>query len=292
MTDLRVVYAHSVDDDLEENGIGVYKDNNSTIKSIENIARHCTRYAFEEFYSQSVETERKGSCADSYFLTFDDGYKNFIENVIPVLEKYDTKAILFVTSGFVNGECYPYEYELARLISQKKNLSTKNYGEVDICEHKSKIELYNKIRIPLKVQNSRLREKYLDDLSSQNCTDRSSLRDDMFLSRADIKMLDKHPLVTIGVHTHTHTFLPSLSMRDLWGEIRKSKKELERIVGHSIKYFSYPYGGLNPTVKFMVRLFGFRFAFTTKESRLGRYKKINLAIPRLDIDQLFPDGGV
>lgn len=36
-------------------------------------------------------------------LTFDDGFGNFYRNAVPVLERYDAPATVFVTAGFVDG---------------------------------------------------------------------------------------------------------------------------------------------------------------------------------------------
>lgn len=49
-------------------------------------------------------------------LTFDDGYRDFYEYVVPVLREFDVPATVFVIAatlfedGFVHDDAYPYEY--------------------------------------------------------------------------------------------------------------------------------------------------------------------------------------
>ena len=61
-----------------------------------------------------------------------------------------------------------------------------------------------------------------------------------FLSDSELKKLDMSPLCTIGSHTVTHPQL-RLSKNSLW-ELSESKCYLEKLLGHSVDYFAYPYG--------------------------------------------------
>ena len=60
-----------------------------------------------------------------------------------------------------------------------------------------------------------------------------------------LKTLDSDPLCTIGAHTVSHPKLDTLSFDEQKKEIEQSRLELETLLGHSIKHFSYPHGAYN-----------------------------------------------
>ena len=290
LMELRIIYAHSVSNAKLAKNIGAYQNNDTSTELLERITKKCTQYEFSEFYRKYRKSEIENGDVKSFFLTFDDGYKDFIENVLPILEKYDVKTILFITTGFVGRNLFPYEFELSNILIRKNTLRTKAFGVLDIAGDKNKMNVYDKIRIPLKTENSMKRQEYMDELADLNGIDRNEYKDDIFLTWKDVKAIDRHPLVTIGAHTYSHAFLPSLSIKDAWQEIIKSKREIEKVVGHSIESFSYPYGGFNAKIRFLVKLCGFRFAFITESKQFRRLKSDKLQIPRTDINsQLLKD---
>ncbi len=90
-----------------------------------------------------------------------------------------------------------------------------------------------------------------------------------------LRMADATGLVTIAAHTQHHADLPALSPQRAFEEILGSKADLERILGHRVSYFAYPYGAFSPSVENDVRDAGFRLAFTTiggdRQSPQSRY---------------------
>ncbi len=63
--------------------------------------------------------------------------------------------------------------------------------------------------------------------------------------------------ITFGAHTVTHPHLQQLSEKKAFHEINQSKIKIEKIIGHEITSFCYPYGEVNPTIKQMVIEAGF-----------------------------------
>lgn len=87
---------------------------------------------------------------------------------------------------------------------------------------------------------------------------------DGFLSENEIKELDKDSLCTIGAHTTNHVRLRNEagSKEDIIG----SKKYLEDLLHHEVKYFAYPYGRYDSVSKANrkeVQGAGFFAAFST-----------------------------
>jgi peptidoglycan/xylan/chitin deacetylase (PgdA/CDA1 family) len=70
-------------------------------------------------------------------------------------------------------------------------------------------------------------------------------------------------LVTIGSHTLTHPFLPSLSEEDSRSEIIRSRTQIEEMLNRKILLFSFPFGGFNDHLAVLCREAGYQHAFTT-----------------------------
>jgi peptidoglycan/xylan/chitin deacetylase (PgdA/CDA1 family) len=70
-------------------------------------------------------------------------------------------------------------------------------------------------------------------------------------------------LVTIGSHTLTHPFLPSLSEQDSRSEITQSRAKIEQMLNSKVLLFSFPFGGFNEQLAVLCREAGYRHAFTT-----------------------------
>ncbi len=69
--------------------------------------------------------------------------------------------------------------------------------------------------------------------------------------------------VTIGSHTSSHPFLPSLSEEEARREISHSRKQIESILNRTVQLFSFPFGGFNKTLIQICQESGYKRMFTT-----------------------------
>jgi len=58
-----------------------------------------------------------------FSITFDDGYLSFYEKAIPILEKHNTKATMFITTGFVGKKGY-MNWDQIKEIAKKHNIGS------------------------------------------------------------------------------------------------------------------------------------------------------------------------
>jgi peptidoglycan/xylan/chitin deacetylase (PgdA/CDA1 family) len=68
--------------------------------------------------------------------------------------------------------------------------------------------------------------------------------------------------ITFGSHTYSHSYLPSLSLEQVYQELRKSKEWLEKLI-RPIEFLSYPVGGFTSEIVNIARKVGYRAACTT-----------------------------
>lgn len=69
--------------------------------------------------------------------------------------------------------------------------------------------------------------------------------------------------VTVGSHTKSHKLLVNESWETILDELKGSRAELERRLGHGVDHFAYPDGRFNSDALRAVAVAGFRYAYTT-----------------------------
>lgn len=171
-------------------------------------------------------------------IYFDDGFKDVLLNAVPVLEKYDIPATVFLPTG---------------VMDRTDMLWTIVYREI-----------LTKQNVPLHEQNMRIHEiktqteqKRIDMMKKYNLSDYSYLFD-IFLSWDEIRgMLAKN--ISFGSHSVTHPRLTECSKEVLQHEVIYSKQRIEKEIGRTIHSFSLPYGrGDNELVELLGKL-GYKF---------------------------------
>ena len=230
-------------------------------------------------------------------LTFDDGYRDNLERAVPVLEKYDVPATVYVATGLVEGSASLWWCELEDALNRLEELEIVLDGRtrrwpLATTRHRRRAfreigawgksgdpaafgALMQQLRQAVSSAGSTLQR------SSQNVPEPSEL----MLSWDELDTLAAHPLVTIGAHTVTHPPLARLSAAEAERELRGSKQALEERLGQSVDHFAYPYGGPEHVGRRELELaasVGFKSAVTTAESHLCADHGRELhALPRL-----------
>jgi peptidoglycan/xylan/chitin deacetylase (PgdA/CDA1 family) len=102
-----------------------------------------------------------------------------------------------------------------------------------------------------------------------------------FLNVGEVRRLDDAGM-DIGAHTRTHVPLNAIASSAMVNQIEGSKRDLQRILGHFVYFFAYPYGAYDAAVVQEVRRAGFLLAVTTnagtQESSLAP-----LTMPRIHV---------
>jgi peptidoglycan/xylan/chitin deacetylase (PgdA/CDA1 family) len=83
-----------------------------------------------------------------------------------------------------------------------------------------------------------------------------------YMTAAQVRQMDADGMV-IGSHTVHHVDLAAIPVQMARTEIDSGKATLEKVLGHPVLDFAYPYGGFNPAVVQLVQAAGFQDAVTT-----------------------------
>lgn len=221
-------------------------------------------------------------------LTFDDGYLDNLTTALPILERYQVSAIIFITTGFVQRSHSPTE----RIIAH----ATARGGPPEYFLHKLGMnnsknlnpeQLYKLIKRALRQINVSTRMYLQAQLMETYELTAEELNADI-LSREQIRILDSNPLITIGAHSVSHPNLRYTTDKELDSELRDSRSTLERWLGHPVTEMAYPYGGNDKRVRRAVSRAGYKKAFTTQPR--GRQKVVSFcskfALRRRDLNKV------
>lgn len=246
-------------------------------------------YTSRNFNIASIDEIRYSSSHERVFFTFDDGYLDNLEHALPVLEKYRIPATVYVAGGFVDNVIVPYEFGLEKLISQNNSLSFKTLNNIEsqfslityTGKHKAYAYLKKIFSHPSQkkvfLQKNPILRKELynayDELRSTN----------MFMSGAQLRMLNKSSLITIGAHTYSHTNLRKIPLKEACLDVYKGAKHLRRVLGNKISHFSYPYGGVKPRMTLFLRGMGFKSAVTTTSPKQKQGKSDRFHLERFEV---------
>ena len=197
-------------------------------------------------------------------LTFDDGYVDTLTHALPVLERHNAPATIFVITDMPDLRFSLWWYAFEQALREDPNRDQK-FSVVRSC-----------IFANSRLENDELFRKFgLTDDSFRHLCARYSL------TWGDIRQLAQHPLITIGSHTVSHPVLNSLSDAQLETELLDSKRRLETETQREVTLFAYPFGMTGPRECEAVRRAGFEAAVTSQMGNVVDGHKDHLwALPR------------
>lgn len=185
-------------------------------------------------------------------LTFDDGYKDMIEEIEPLIKETGAKASFFITAE----RRRPYWWD-ELMICTPRVQDLKNFHIYLEPENEAQVFYVEQADL-LANMDLRSRGSHLAQLTQQKGEHLNSLSPEehiaeevimheikamtMRLSDEDIYHLGQCEHIEIGSHTFAHPRLSTLPRAEQRREIAGSKRELEMLSQQKVNSFSYPYG--------------------------------------------------
>ncbi len=189
--------------------------------------------------------------ADSVCITFDDGYQDNFLTAVPILNKLQIPATIFVTTGNIDTDYEMWWDELERNI-----LSNKGYPKAfhlsdelfectwDTSTAVRREDLYYTMHWLMKQISVERRNDWIQQLRAWNGYQEKGRAENRCLQTGDLKDLDMTRIM-IGAHTVNHPVLSRLSAEEQRSEIETSKQKLEALFKRPALTFSYPFGGVS-----------------------------------------------
>ncbi len=283
--------------------------------SPDNFARHLEilRSAWKPMPLPAlVEAHRHGNVPHrAVVLTFDDGYADNLTTALPLLERYEIPATVFVATGQIDAdhEFWWDELERALLLPRKlpevlqldidgRPQTRKLDGAVEYsnaqrrrdkgarpwqADPQTRLGFYYSVWERLRRVDPTRRRVLLEEIVRWASADPEARPEYRTLRSAELQELSRNPLITIGAHTVSHAFLPEHSPGEQHEEIAGSKHTLERLLAAPVTSFAYPHGEYANDTPEIVQALGFDVACTLGE-RAVRTISDRFRLPRCGVE--------
>lgn len=176
---------------------------------------------------------KKGFC----HITFDDGDRTFYAVAFPILKKHNVPTTIFVSpKSVINQENFWFQ----EVRNYRKNVINDILSrELSLSLEKINEAGFNNV---LKCLNIAQINKIIACYQKETNTPPKSFQN---MSLSEIIEVEKSGLVAIGAHTLNHPILKNENDEVCYKEISESITELQKLLGHKVKYFAYPNGTPN-----------------------------------------------
>ena len=240
-----------------------------------------------------VDRWTRGQEVDPYtmLLTFDDGYADMQEVLLPVLRKCRVPVTVFVTTGCMAG----YVTWCQRMFSavhrtRREQLPAFADGPaLPLHTPQQRVEATEAISARQRHFPAAEWEQMIDRLCEELGWDGNTAGERM-MNWDQVRDLHRSEWVTVGGHTVTHPFLDQCTPDHARREVHESAEELRSRLCAEFLPFSYPQGRLpSPAVQELVREAGYACAFTGRRAanrretdvfQLGRQYVSPASLPR------------
>lgn len=252
------------------------------------IKRYYTIYPLEYLHSRP-DMDFDKAC----FITFDDGYKDYLNYAYPIMKKHDIHSTLFVLPYNITNHGHIWTSTIIYFV--------KHYSFQEIREFFA--EWKQNIRYPDSPSEFRLnlaitkhlcelrqvqRQQIIDSLQSKFEKDNRIIENEL-LSFEDLRKLDTQ-YAGIASHSLTH---PSFQLEEesdfIEYEIRESKNIIEKEITVKVSSFAFPFSRFNTLALSTVKKY-YKMSFTRINDfvdlkRLKHDKDYAYELPRFNIHQ-------
>ncbi|MBS2012694.1 MAG: polysaccharide deacetylase family protein [Deltaproteobacteria bacterium] len=179
-------------------------------------------------------------------ITFDDGYKACYDIALPILKKYGTKAIFFISTGHMNDrKAFWWDranYLVKRTKKTRIELEYPKHAVYELNGDRSKA--LTRILDVIKMTFGMDVERYLQELSKATDVpwteaDDKRITDDVLMTWDQVRAMHRAGM-DVESHTHTHRVLTTLPADELEAELVGSKRLLEEKIDAPVRALAYP----------------------------------------------------
>ena len=239
---------------------------------------------------------------DSFVLTFDDGLKDHYEYVAPELAKRNIKAFFFINTLPWQGQyasihlfqllrCHMSTIQICDEINQAaERVRLKNFDIQAIPKDRVRQRyIYDDIETARMkyainvILEPNIRASILQKIAEKHMPSHRNILENLYMTENEVNDLHEAGH-TIGCHSHRHESFESLTDHNLNKDIKSNKKNIEKVIGVTPTWFSYPSGttdAVDERVACALKHHGFKYAWTMNRGFTNN-KHDNLRLNRID----------
>ena len=201
--------------------------------------------SLDEAMNRIYSKDRK-STKQTITLSFDDGYLNNLTVLLPILEKYNVPATVYVLGHVANKK-----YENIKTVWSNYIDFLYQSNEIDElhrllkCKNEERQDLNVYYDLVKKSSSEEMKELLIQFSKSSIVKEKMKSFDEesyLLMNSEQLEQLSKSSLITIGSHAYWHCNLAEQSVEVQKKEMTNSKKELELIIREKVHSFSFPDG--------------------------------------------------
>lgn len=214
-------------------------------------------------------------------ITFDDGYLDFINNALPILQQFKIPATLFITTGAATRTGYTFWWD--RLEEMLKSCSTNKIFEIIGSEFNDQFLLDAVLRFQrlcLDMPVPAIDEFLRISMNTDNTLEHPTLTIPELA-----EAIFNAPEITIGSHSVSHSQMSILHPIFQKIELAESKRIIEKVFkGRNSNFFALPYGhpgSWNESTIKIAKSLGYKGILTTQQKLINNNDIKLYTIPRL-----------
>jgi len=223
-------------------------------------------------------------------ITIDDGYRDILTSAFPVFEKWKIPAAVYLISGFLDCEFWPWWDKVSYAVERTRKDSV--CIEENGSQHRIPLRTASEKDAAIETIRERVKrfpnpdlQPYFANLNNMFEVEipAQAPPESAPLSWAEVRRLADAG-ITFGAHTKTHPILPKLDNEaEIREEIAGSKARIEQELGRAVEHFCYPNGDRDDLSEAIVKSSGFATAVVT-ESGLNRRGADPYRLKRLSVE--------
>ncbi|MEO6231587.1 MAG: polysaccharide deacetylase family protein [Ferruginibacter sp.] len=250
------------------------------------VKKNYTILPLLEILDTNIKSNKKPLAA----ITFDDGYRDFIEYSMPIMDRLKIPSSMYVVTDCITNDRPTWTFEVDYLFFNTKKLQINWNTDTSILPvefRKSKF-VNKKEMIAFCFQF----KQFIKKIPEQN---RLDLIEDLFNSFDDVVIptglmmnwKEVNEIISAGVevgsHTVTHPPLATLSEAQMDKELQMSREEFFKNTGVNPRVISYPVGSYNEQVKNAAVKAGYDYGLAVNHKKFNLNTRDKFEIPRIEL---------
>ncbi len=259
-------------------------------KRFKSILKYCAKKYSVLPLLEILESKGISSKKPAASITFDDGYKDFIDYSLPIMNELKVPSSMYVVTECISKNRPTWTYEVDYLFYHTKKLQidwsidtsfmSLKFQKNKFATKKELIAFCLKFKQHLKIISHEKRRVLIEDLfrSFNDVT----IPTDLMMNWSDVNQVVASG-VEVGSHSATHPPLATLDNIDLEEELAQSRLEYFKYTNALPQIISYPLGIYNQKVKEASMLAGYKYGLAVNHKSYDPRECDGFEIPRIEL---------
>ena len=217
--------------------------------------------------------------ANEVVLTFDDGLRNNLTVIYPILRELQVPATMFVCPALVESGEWLWNHEMR---CRLQTLATPDLAELrmKLLAPGTSVDAIIEWMKTLRLQQRRMAQATIQQATADFQPTAAQHEAFDIMDWDELRSLDRN-LIAVGSHTLSHPILTTLSADEIESEILESRRCLEQQLQRKVDFFCYPNGAYDKRAYQSVQK-TYRAAVTTESGVINGSQGLDLhRLPRI-----------